>query len=113
MGSVRTSILGRPRPLSRDRRASPAYTLNCEEPVSVSVVRLLLGSSRMRLRQVELAPVTNMRPPGRERIIDHVPVETPILSEANEIACAVDEPATLDVQGGIAQHAESGLVSKR
>ncbi|WP_431521188.1 endonuclease domain-containing protein [Blastococcus capsensis] len=33
MGSVRTSILGRPRPLSRDRRASPTYTLNCEEPL--------------------------------------------------------------------------------
>jgi hypothetical protein len=32
MGSVRTSILGRPRHLSRDRRASPHYTLNCEEP---------------------------------------------------------------------------------
>ncbi|WP_083606583.1 SRPBCC family protein [Geodermatophilus obscurus] len=29
---MRTSILGRPRRLSRDRRASPIYTLNCEEP---------------------------------------------------------------------------------
>jgi drug/metabolite transporter (DMT)-like permease len=33
MGSVRTSILGRPRRLSRERRASPIYTLNCDEPV--------------------------------------------------------------------------------
>ncbi|RFU18807.1 hypothetical protein D0Z06_24740, partial [Geodermatophilus marinus] len=33
MGSVRTSIFGRPRRLSRDRRASPIYTLNYEEPV--------------------------------------------------------------------------------
>jgi hypothetical protein len=33
MGSVRTSILGGPRRLSRDRRASPTYTLNCEEPL--------------------------------------------------------------------------------
>ena len=32
MGSVRTSILWRPRPLSRDRRASNLYTVNCEEP---------------------------------------------------------------------------------
>ena len=34
MGSVRTSILGRPRRLLRDRRASTIYTVNCEEPVS-------------------------------------------------------------------------------
>ncbi len=32
MGSVRTSILGGPRPLSSDRRAQPDYTLSCEEP---------------------------------------------------------------------------------
>jgi hypothetical protein len=40
MGSVRTSILGRPRPLPGHRRADrrsrlrhmPDYTLNCEEP---------------------------------------------------------------------------------
>jgi len=30
--SVTTSIIGRPRPLSRQRRADPDYTLNCEEP---------------------------------------------------------------------------------
>jgi 2-polyprenyl-6-methoxyphenol hydroxylase-like FAD-dependent oxidoreductase len=33
MGSVRTPILGRPRPSVRDRRADRSYTLNCEEPV--------------------------------------------------------------------------------
>ena len=33
MGSVRTPIIGRPRPLPRQRRAHPDYTLNCEEPV--------------------------------------------------------------------------------
>src|SRR5699024_644722 len=37
IGSVRTSIIGRPRPLSGYRRAHPPtvrdYTLNCEEPV--------------------------------------------------------------------------------
>ena len=34
MGGVRTSIIGRPRPLSRHRRAELLYTLNCEEPVN-------------------------------------------------------------------------------
>src|SRR4051812_38737395 len=33
MGSVRTPILGRPRPLSGDRRAAARYTLNCDEPL--------------------------------------------------------------------------------
>ncbi len=32
MGSVRTPIIGRPRPLSSDRRAGPDYTLICDEP---------------------------------------------------------------------------------
>ncbi|WP_345038867.1 hypothetical protein, partial [Georgenia daeguensis] len=32
MGSVRTPIIGRPRPLSGDRRAHHRYTVNCEEP---------------------------------------------------------------------------------
>jgi hypothetical protein len=36
MGSVRTSILGRPRRLSRDRRARPRYTLSCEEPATTT-----------------------------------------------------------------------------
>ncbi len=34
MGGVRTSIIGRPRPLPRHRRARDHYTLNCEEPVN-------------------------------------------------------------------------------
>jgi hypothetical protein len=38
VGSVRTSILGRPRRLPRDRRASSAYTLNCGEPTKRGVV---------------------------------------------------------------------------
>ena len=37
MVSVGTSILGGPRRLSDHRRANPRYTLNCEEPVYVSV----------------------------------------------------------------------------
>ena len=32
MGSVRTSILGRPRPLPGHRRADRPYTLICDEP---------------------------------------------------------------------------------
>jgi hypothetical protein len=32
MAGVGTAIFGRPRRLSRDRRARPTYTLNCEEP---------------------------------------------------------------------------------
>jgi hypothetical protein len=32
MVSVRTSILGRPRRLSRDRHAGQPHTLNCDEP---------------------------------------------------------------------------------
>jgi len=34
MGGVRTSIIGRPRRLPRDRRADPRYTVNFEEPVN-------------------------------------------------------------------------------
>ncbi|WP_222126303.1 hypothetical protein, partial [Rothia kristinae] len=33
MVSVRTSIIGRPRPSPSQRRAHPTYPLNCEEPV--------------------------------------------------------------------------------
>lgn len=32
MGSVRTPIIGGPRPLPGLRRAARLYTLNCEEP---------------------------------------------------------------------------------
>lgn len=38
MGSVRTSILGRPRLLSRHRRAVSFYTLICEEPDLLSLL---------------------------------------------------------------------------
>ena len=53
MGSVRTPIIGRPRPSPRHRRASPLYTLICEEPhnqgwrgVTVSQLTALLADSR-------------------------------------------------------------------
>ena len=32
MDGVRTTIIGRPRRLTPQRLAQPAYTLNCEEP---------------------------------------------------------------------------------
>ena len=35
MDGVITFILGRPRPLDRERRASLDYTLNCEEPLRI------------------------------------------------------------------------------
>ena len=37
LGSVRTPIIGRPRPLPRQRRADHPYTLNCEEPLMPGV----------------------------------------------------------------------------
>ena len=37
LGSVRTPIIGRPRPLSRQRRADHLYTPNCEEPNNETV----------------------------------------------------------------------------
>jgi hypothetical protein len=36
VGCVRTPIIGRPRPLPSERRASDAYTLICDEPVYVA-----------------------------------------------------------------------------
>jgi hypothetical protein len=36
LGGVRTPIIGRPRPLPRQRRADHLYTLNCEEPLIFS-----------------------------------------------------------------------------
>jgi len=56
MGSVRTSILGRPRPLPRHRHAELRYTLNCEEPPNgpgpASKGRTWTGSSELRFRSL-------------------------------------------------------------
>jgi len=43
MEGVRTTIIGRPRPLSRQRRADPDYTLNCEEPAWLFAVEGVVG----------------------------------------------------------------------
>nr|VTP07732.1 isopentenyl pyrophosphate isomerase [Mycolicibacterium smegmatis] len=53
MDGVGTSIIGRPRPLSRHRRADDLYTLNCEEPAKaialgadvVAIARPLLAAA--------------------------------------------------------------------
>ena len=45
MGGMRTSIIGRPRPLPRDRRADHHYTLDCEEPSNCRCVSLSIGES--------------------------------------------------------------------
>jgi len=42
MGGMRTSIIGRPRRLPRDRRARDHYTVNCEEPEYRAILRNLL-----------------------------------------------------------------------
>ena len=69
MVSVRTSILGRPRRLSWDRRARLTYTLNCEEPYNAALpedfpkpaelVGTILGGSAQRVGRpaVEHAPL--------------------------------------------------------
>ena len=45
MESVRTSIIGRPRPLSAQRHANQHYTLKCEEPhLSPSIVICCSGN---------------------------------------------------------------------
>lgn len=50
MGSVRTSILGRHRPLSQDHNAITHYTLNCKEPTIWQI--LLLRTNRGKARVV-------------------------------------------------------------
>ncbi len=49
VGGVGTSIIGRPRPLPRDRRADQSYTPNCEEPI---ILRVSTGRSRFDLLTV-------------------------------------------------------------
>ena len=55
LGSLRTPIIGRPRPLPGRRRADRRYTLDCEEPASRAV-----GHSAAS------AAVSSVRPPCRE-----------------------------------------------
>lgn len=62
MGSVRTSILGRPRLLSRHRRAVSFYTLICEEPIKDSLEREYL-EIRERLQRLGYTMVAESRFP--------------------------------------------------
>jgi len=48
MGSVRTSILGRPRPLPGHRHADRRYTLNCEEPANGRITKTESLSKKFR-----------------------------------------------------------------
>lgn len=59
-------ILGRPRRLSRYRRASPAYTLNCEEPRSCKEV----SSSRQSARPRNALTCRDPRAPGQAWAVD-------------------------------------------
>jgi hypothetical protein len=64
MGSVRTPILGRPRPLSGDRRAAPCYTLNCEEPrIRWNRLIRVLRDRVAELRTVYLPRIRQPAPP--------------------------------------------------
>jgi hypothetical protein len=58
MGSVRTSIFGRPRPLPSHRRADKRYTLNCVEPPiqqRTSYSPSWCGSASVGIRGLETA----------------------------------------------------------
>jgi len=64
MGSVRTSIIGRPRRLPSDRHAHHHYTLDCEEPLNVEMwlqpevdgaTRALFREMQSHAFQVQLA----------------------------------------------------------
>jgi hypothetical protein len=60
MGSVRTSILGRPRRLPRDRRAGGRYTLNCEEAQNQTIsdrAHLWVAKARRRGRITLVRPL--------------------------------------------------------
>ncbi|MGM7777352.1 hypothetical protein ACSVHC_15215 [Arthrobacter sp. KNU-44] len=59
MGSVGTSIIGRPRPLSGHRRAHPRYTLECDEPLDGQVT-------------IDASNTFGDRPPGYDSIAQQV-----------------------------------------
>src|SRR6185295_14293088 len=54
LGGVRTPIIGRPRPLPRQRRADHLYTLNCEEPDSRTLIVRDNGIGMTREEVVDL-----------------------------------------------------------
>ena len=81
MGSVGTSILGRPRPLSGHRRADQIYTLVCEEPVwdtrqvtdignrpRSDVLGLVMGGAAAAVALIVAIVVRDRRRKERERL---------------------------------------------
>jgi len=46
VGSVRTPIIGRPRPLPGHRHANPRYTLKCDEPINYPEQQLANGRQK-------------------------------------------------------------------
>jgi len=63
MDSVRTSILGGPRPLPAHRRADRTYTLNCEEPLN-SNVRISPHRESLRPRRCGIQAAQREFAPG-------------------------------------------------
>lgn len=78
VGGVGTSILGRPRPLPRYRRASPRYTLNCEEPLNRAEQKC--KDDRSRIADMAVSSVQQLD----ERLPGHSEDTMSMLRAANE-----------------------------
>ncbi|ABK73578.1 hypothetical protein MSMEG_5377 [Mycolicibacterium smegmatis MC2 155] len=93
MDGVGTSIIGRPRPLSRHRRADDLYTLNCEEPdIFICSHRSILARSltkRRRFYALDLTPNSTVGTPFLGSAISHFSsVIRPKPSVLSELAAA-------------------------
>jgi len=61
VGSVRTPIIGRPRPLPGHRHANPRYTLNCGEPENSLSSKTTRAAARTAAGRVGSAPRASAR----------------------------------------------------
>ncbi|MBY0440620.1 MAG: hypothetical protein K2Q25_00525, partial [Mycobacteriaceae bacterium] len=59
-------IFGRPRPLPRQRRADPTYTLICEEPVNMTTDFAALAEAIVTAKKIAPLPEILSRLPVRE-----------------------------------------------
>ena len=108
MGSVRTSIIGRPRPSPPDRRARNSYTLICDEP--------LIARTRSAAKCVQLGWVSALLPTlrvgsrhaGSNRGVCARLVDVAESSQVTRGARAVDELFT-DHQSGKSRADRAGL----
>ncbi len=96
MDSVRTSIIGRPRPLSRQRRADPDYTLICEEPENSRLSGLSIYASGTF--PVELS--VGKRISGRHR----VPLRASVEISTGEVSFHVDPEGIKILQNDAGDH---------